>query len=118
MMNTGYIHINEHSVFILPFNGEIWMTVAQIADLFGVFTSAITANIKSIFKNGILDESEVCHAYSTSDRITYLYNLEMIIALSYRLRSRKAGFFREWVHDRISFPLIVPEMGFRSEIAN
>lgn len=37
----------------------IWLTQAQIADLFGVFVSVVSANIRAILKNGILDEDRV-----------------------------------------------------------
>ncbi len=118
MINTGYIHISEHSVSIFPFNGEVWLTTAQIADLFGVFTGAVRANIKSIFKNGILYESEAYRTHSTSDSIIDLYNLKMVIALSYRLTSRKAAIFKEWVYDNIAFPVMIPEISFRVGIPN
>lgn len=117
-MNTGYILINEHSVFIFPFNGEIWLTVYQIAELFEVFPSAVSANIKSIFKKGILDESQAYKAYSTPNKIINLYNLRMIIALSYCLSSRKAEQFREWVHDNLLLPGIIPELDISSVMLN
>lgn len=117
-MNTGYILINENSVFIFPFNGEIWLTVYQIAELFDVFPSAVTANIKSIFKKGLLDETQVYKAYSSSNKIISLYNLKMIIALSYCLSSRKAGKFREWIHDNLLSPKIISGIGVSSVILN
>lgn len=117
-MNTGYIHISEHSVFIFPFNGEIWLTVYQIADLFEVFPSAVTANIKSIFKKGILDETQAYKAYPSSNKTINLYNLKMIIALSYCLSSWKAKKFREWVHDNLLSTKVIPGIGISSVMLN
>lgn len=117
-MNTGYILINEHSVFIFPFNGEIWMTVYQIAELFEVFPSAVTANIKSIFKKGLLDEDQTYKAYPSSNKIINLYNLKMIIALSYCLSSRKAEMFREWIHDNLLSPKTIPGISIGSVMLN
>lgn len=117
-MNTGYILINEHSVFIFPFNGEIWMTVYQIAELFEVFPSAVTANIKSIFKKGILDETQAYKTYPSSNKTINLYNLKMVIALSYCLSSWKAEKFREWVHDNLLSPKTIPGIDIGSVILN
>lgn len=116
-MNTGYISIGERSVFILPYDGEVWLTAYEIAELFGVFTGAVTANIKSIFKNGILDERQAYKAYSNSKGVIDFYNLRMIIALSYRLTSRKAEKFREWIHDNLSLP-IIPTMSINPGLPN
>jgi len=116
-MNTGYISIGERTVFILPHNGDVWLTVYEIAELFGVFTSAVTSNIKSIFKNRILDERQAYRAYSNSKGVIDFYNLRMIIALSYRLTSRKAEKFREWIHDNISLP-IIPEISINQGMPN
>jgi len=117
-MNTGYIIINENSVLIFPFNGEVWLTTYQLAELFEVFPSAITANIKSIFKKGILDEEQAYKAYSSANKIINLYNIKMIIALSYYLSSRKAGKFREWIHNNLFSPSMDSEIGFCSTILN
>lgn len=117
-MNTGYILIKEHSVFLFPFNGEIWLTVYQMAELFEVFPSAITANIKSIFKKGLLDESQAYKAYPSSNKIINLYNLKMVIALSYCLSSWKAEKFREWVHDNLLSTKVIPGIDIGSVILN
>jgi hypothetical protein len=117
-MSTGYIHIHEHSVVIFPFNGEIWLTVYQIAELFEVFPGAVTTNIKSIFKKGILDESQVYKTYSSSNKIINLYNMKMIIALSYFLSSNKAEKFREWVHVNLLSPPMATEISFSSVMLN
>jgi Virulence protein len=117
-MNTGYITINEESVFVFPFNGEIWMTARQIAVLFGVFHSAVASNIRSIYKNGILCETKTYKMYSTEKTMTEFYNLRMIIALAYRLSGRKAELFREWVYKTITFPEMLTNIGLNQAMLN
>ena len=74
------------------------MSQHQIADLFGVFVSAVGSNIRAILKSEALDEWEVSrnHIYKNGDTIT-LYNLEMITALAFRMRSPQASVFRKWI---------------------
>jgi hypothetical protein len=74
------------------------MTPSEIADLFGVFVSAVGANIRSILKNEVLDERRVRRVIKhRNGNETTLYNLEMITALAFRLTSRNADLFRRWV---------------------
>ena len=97
-MERGSISIVDGRVVISPADGEVWMTKHQIADLFGCFVAKVDANVRSILKAGVLDEDKVCrtlrHEYGSS---VMLYNLEMIIALAFRIRSRNADLFRQWL---------------------
>jgi len=97
-MITIPITIENGRVSVNTATSNIWMTQHEIAELFGVFVPAIGANIRSIFKNEILDERRVRrvvrHRNGTE---TTLYNLEMITALAFRLKSRNAELFREWI---------------------
>ncbi len=52
-MNTTSIMIEKGRVTICPIAGEIWLTQHEIADLFGVFISAVGSNIRSILKSEI-----------------------------------------------------------------
>jgi hypothetical protein len=92
------ITIDNGRVSVNSASGDIWVTRHEIAELFGVFTGAVTANIKSIFKSGLLDGRRarrvVRHAGGNE---TTLYNLEMIVALAFRLNSHNAGAFRHWI---------------------
>lgn len=97
-MNTASITIEDGRVTIRPVEGNIWLTQHQIARLFEVFVSAVGSNIRSILKNEILREEEVCrHQYTENGSRFTLYNLEMITALAFRLRSRPAQQFRQWI---------------------
>ncbi|MFV0500804.1 MAG: protein-tyrosine kinase [Bacteroidales bacterium] len=97
-MNTTSITIEKGRVIIRSVEGSVWLTQHEIADIFGVFISAIGSNIRSMLKSGILQEDAVCrHKKNGNGSILTLYNLEMITALAFRLKSRQAQYFREWI---------------------
>lgn len=79
----------------------IWATQAQITELFGVDRTVIGRHLKNIFKEGELDENQVCakNAHTGPDGKTYqvkMYNLDAIISVGYRVNSKKATSFRIW----------------------
>lgn len=106
-MNTTLI-IEEGQITIRPVAGGVWFTQHEIADLFGVFISAISSNIRSILKSEILQEDAVCRRRDNGNgSILTLYNLEMITALAFRLKSRQAQYFREWIIGQVLNPVIL-----------
>ena len=79
----------------------LWATQAQIADLFGTQRPAITKHLKNIFKEKELEEKAVCSIleHTAADGKTYktqYYNLDAIIAVGYRINSKRATHFRIW----------------------
>lgn len=79
----------------------VWGTQAQMADLFGVTKQTINEHLKTIFQNGELAEISVVRKsrIPASDGKLYdtnLYNLDAIIAVGYRVNSKKATEFRKW----------------------
>lgn len=105
-MNRGNIKIKEtnHHQFIVEaqlVNGNLWLTKHEIADLFDVSIGIASNNLHAIFKSGVLREEDVTRIY-LFDRngkpchIT-LYNLEVLIFVSYRIASFEARAFRQWV---------------------
>ena len=80
----------------IPATEDIWMTQHQIADLFECFVAKVNANVRSILKSGVLDERKACreHTYKNGN-IVELYGLEMIMALSFRIKTRNAELFRQ-----------------------
>jgi len=106
-MNTTSITIEEGRVTIRPTVGGVWLTRYEIADIFGVFISAINSNIRSILKSEILRESEVCRRRENGNGFVEVYNLEMITALAFRLKSRRAQYFREWITEQALNPVIL-----------
>ena len=110
-MTTQPITIENGQVTIRPAANEIWLTQSQITDLFGVFTAAVSANIRAIRKSGVLHEDRVVrHIRCRNGNIVERYNLEMITALAFRLKSENAEVFRRWIVERTTTPAIVWKM--------
>ena len=114
-MKRGAITIkNAHSMSIqvtieLSEDGTVWMTKNEIASLFDVYRSSVAANLKSIFKSGGLFEKEVKKDIpQTLDNgqkcIVEYFNLEVILALCYRMNSPICTLFRQWVAKQVSVP--------------
>ncbi|MDH6311594.1 hypothetical protein M2137_000344 [Parabacteroides sp. PFB2-10] len=100
-METGIIKIDTAGVQITPVDGEVWMTQHQIADLFECFVAKVNSNIRSILKSGVLWESDVCRIYHYNNgNFVEQYNMEMITALSFRIKSRNAEMFRKYIIEK------------------
>ena len=79
----------------------VWLTQAQIAELFETKRQAITKHLKNIFQSGELNEDSVCSILelTASDGKSYktkTYNLDAIISVGYRVNSKNATLFRRW----------------------
>lgn len=80
----------------------VWITQFEIADLFGVFSYDIRKAIHAIYKNKELDGIETMRYVRQPDGISYdVYNLEMIIAVAFRICSRESISFRRFVISEI-----------------
>ena len=84
----------------------LWLTQAQMCELYQSSKSNISEHIKHIFEEGELNEESVVRKFRTTaaDGKEYLvshYNLDMIIALGYRVRSITATRFRQWATERL-----------------
>ncbi len=84
----------------------LWLTQAQMCELYQTSKSNVSEHIKHIFEEGELSEDSVVRKFRTtaSDGKEYLvahYNLDMIIALGYRIRSIIATRFRQWATERL-----------------
>lgn len=85
---------------------SVWLTNAQLAQLFQVSKSTVSEHIKNIFDSGELLSDAVVRNFRTtaSDGKTYnmsFYNLDMIISLGYRINSKVATQFRQWATIRL-----------------
>lgn len=81
----------------------VWLTQAQIADLFGTRRQAITKHLKNIFASKELEEDSVCSILelTASDGKSYktkFYNLDAILSVGYRVNSRNATLFRQFAN--------------------
>ena len=84
-------------------NDTVWLTQAQIAELFGTGRQAITKHLKNIFNSAELDEDSVCSILelTASDGKVYktkVYNLDAILSVGYRVNSKNATLFRRWAN--------------------
>ncbi len=99
-MKRGIITNNGQGIYIS--DGEVWMTAWEIADLFYTTTGVINSRIKAILKANILNKYEVCQCIrfdngSNAD----MYNLNMIIALSYQIGTGHSTAFRKWLISKV-----------------
>lgn len=110
-MTTSPIMIENGQVTIRPAANGVWLTQSQIANLFGVFSAAVSANIRAILKSGVLHENRVVRrTRCRNGNIVERYGLEMITALAFRLKSENAEVFRRWIVERATAPAIVWKM--------
>ena len=87
----------------------VWLTQQQMADLFQTSRTNIVEHIKHIYEEGELDEDSTCRKFrqvrkegnrEVSREIPF-YNLDMIISLGYRVKSKIATNFRRWASERL-----------------
>ena len=100
-MSRGIITISETGTVTMP-TVSVWMTQFEIADLFGVFSCDIRKAIHSIYKNKELNELDTMKYIKQPNDISYdVYNLEMVIAIAFRICSRESILFRRFVINEI-----------------
>jgi hypothetical protein len=87
----------------IRYEGEsLWMTQAQIADLFGRDVSVISRHSKNIVEEGELTEETSLQKMQISPaRLTTLYSLDMVISVGYRVSSKQATLFRRWATEKL-----------------
>ena len=85
-------------ISVMLINDDLWLTQSLIAELFDTARSTITDHINNILKEGELKEetSVGISDISSGGRKPKIYNLDMIIAVGYRVNSKKATNFRIW----------------------
>ncbi len=88
-------------------NETVWLTQAQMAELFQKDRTVITRHINNVFKEGELEKEQVCAKFAhttrhgamdgkTQTKETVLYNLDVIISVGYRVKSKRGTAFRIW----------------------
>ncbi len=112
-MNQGYVEKVNRDVVVYDskdgqisfevsvFNESVWVTQAQMSNLFERDQSVIARHISNIFKEKELIKNSVYakHAYTASDGKVYEvdhYSLDLVISVGYRVRSRRGIEFRQW----------------------
>jgi len=87
-------------------DGTAWLTQADIADLFASTPQNITLHVKSIYEDGELEQVSTCKDFlqvriegeREVERSLKHYNLDMILAIGYRVRSPRGVHFRRWAN--------------------
>jgi prophage maintenance system killer protein len=79
----------------------VWLTQEQMGQLFGRERSVITKHVRNVFREGELETKAVCakFAHTAEDGKTYQvehYNLDLIISVGYRVKSKRGTQFRIW----------------------
>lgn len=87
------------------FDGDtVWLSIDQMAELFQRDRSVIGKHVRNIFKEGELQKESVWakYAYTAADGKVYdvdYYNLDVIISVGYRVKSKRGTQFRIWATD-------------------
>ena len=98
-------------VNISPLEKTIWISIEQMSVLFERDRSVISKHIKNIFLEGELLENSVCafFAHTANDGKVYnvkYYNLDVVISVGYRVKSKRGVLFRQWASNIIQDYLI------------
>ena len=106
-------HMNEHENQIVVYqpnetvrldvrleNETVWLTQAQLCELFQRDVSVISRHIRNIFAEGELERESNLHflQIATSDRPVAFYSLDVIISVGYRVKSVIGTRFRQWAN--------------------
>ena len=95
-------------------DGNVWLSQTDIADLFQVTPQAVTQHIRAIYEDGELEQEATCNDYlqvrtegkrEVSRQIAH-YNLPMILAIGFRVRSLRGMQFRRWAAESLSEYLV------------
>ena len=98
-------------------NESVWLSQAQIAELFQRDRTVVSRHINSVFKEKELNEKEVCANFAhttqhgaikgkTQESSTKFYNLDVIISVGYRVKSKQGTQFRQWATQRLKEYLV------------
>ena len=100
-MERAIITISESGTVNIPSN-SVWMSEMELVELFGVIAPTLRAAIKAIYKSGTLCpvSTQRCDLATPKGWATY-YNLEVVIALAFRLNTYEASRIRQKVLERI-----------------
>lgn len=78
----------------------VWLTQAQMTELFEVDRTVITRHVNNVFKDGELDRESNVHFLhiANSDKPVQFYSLDVIISVGYRVKSKRGIEFRKWAN--------------------
>ena len=101
----------------------VWLTQQQMADLFLTTRNNVTLHIGNIFKEGELDQDSVVRKFRTTaaDGKNYQvlhYNLDVIISVGYRVKSKRGTLFRQWANQVLKDSYIKMQETSATELLN
>jgi DNA ligase (NAD+) len=103
----GHIELNVNLS-----QNSVWLTQKQLSDLFDKNVRTISEHINNIFEEGELEDNSVVRNFriTAPDGKTYdtkHYNLDVIISVGYRVRSKQGTAFRQWATNVLNQHLIL-----------
>ena len=99
-MKRGIITINNGVVGIPT--AHVWMMQEEIADLFNVYGRDVRKTINAIYKDGVLSEAETMRYIKLNElRSIDAYSIEVIIAIAFKINSRRSEIFRRYIMNRL-----------------
>lgn len=108
---------NEPEIIFQLVNTEVWLSKQELTELFGIDSLTLTSHLEEIYQSKVFrqDQTSKYHLYTSDDEIKYDIthcNLEIIVALAYRIHTWKAELIRNWFikkaikgHYSINYPL-------------
>lgn len=87
------------NVTVTPEKDTVWLTQEQMGDLFDTARSSITYHINNIFNEGEIDKNtsvEIFDKTNKASRPPKYYNLDVIVSVGYRVKSKRGIQFRKW----------------------
>ena len=101
-MKRAIITINESGNVNIP-SGNVWMSEMELVELFGVIAPTLRAAIRAIYKSGTLYPivTQRCDTITPASWATF-YNLEMVVALAFRLNTYEASRIRQKVLESLT----------------
>jgi hypothetical protein len=99
------------AVSLFAIDGNIWMSQSQLAELFATSVPNVSMHVSNILNDNELQEDSVIKDYLTtaSDGKEYRvnhYSLEMILAIGFRVRSKRGTQFRIWANENLKTYMI------------
>ena len=103
-MERGIIRMTDGGLVNMP-QKDVWMTTGEIADMFGLPEAIVYRTIRSIYKKSELYEHETAHSipfprHEHQGWMVEVYNLDLILYLTYKLPSRNAQIFRKYMTNK------------------
>ena len=103
-MKRDKITIGDNGVTLM--GSEVWMTAMELVELFGTTAGAVNAGIKAIIKSDTLHDYEVCkYVRLENGNGADVYNMEVVIALAFRLDTYPAAALRSWIVRKATTPV-------------